>query len=43
MQKRVDQVVYAARKLGDGEFDYRLKNMGSDEIGQIADAFNLLE
>lgn len=42
MQKRVDQVVYAARKLGDGEFDYRLKNMGSDEIGQIADAFNLL-
>ena len=42
MQKRVDQVVYAAKKLGDGEFDYYLKNMGSDEIGQIANAFNLL-
>lgn len=39
---RVDKVVYAARKLGDGQFDYMLRDMGGDEIGQIADAFNLL-
>lgn len=39
---RVDKVVYAARKLGDGQFDYILQDMGRDEIGQIADAFNLL-
>ena len=39
---RVDKVVYAAKKLGDGQFDYILKDMGKDEIGQIADAFNLL-
>lgn len=39
---RVNKVVYAAKKLGDGQFDYILKDMGKDEIGQIADAFNLL-
>ncbi len=39
---RVDKVVYAAKKLGDGQFDYILQDMGGDEIGQIADAFNLL-
>lgn len=39
---RVDKVVYAARKLGDGQFDYILRDMGGDEVGQIADAFNLL-
>lgn len=39
---RVDKVVYAAKKLGDGQFDYILHDMGKDEIGQIADAFNLL-
>lgn len=39
---RVDKVVYAAKKLGDGQFDYILQDMGEDEIGQIADAFNLL-
>ncbi len=39
---RVGKVVYAARKLGDGEFDYVLEDMGKDEIGQIAVAFNLL-
>ena len=39
---RVDKVVYAARKLGDGQFDYMLRDMGGDEIGQIAGAFNLL-
>lgn len=39
---RVDKVVYAAKKLGDGQFDYILQDMGKDEIGQIADAFNLL-
>lgn len=39
---RVDKVVYAAKKLGDGQFDYILRDMGEDEVGQIADAFNLL-
>lgn len=39
---RVDKVVYAAKKLGDGQFDYILRDMGQDEVGQIADAFNLL-
>lgn len=42
VERRVEKVVYAARKLGDGQFDYILSDMGHDEIGQIADAFNLL-
>lgn len=41
-EKRVEKVVYAAKRLGDGKFDYILADMGHDEIGQIADAFNLL-
>lgn len=39
---RVNKVVYAAKKLGDGDFDYVLSDMGKDEIGQIGDAFNRL-
>lgn len=39
---RVDKVVYAAKKLGDGQFDYLLKDMGKDEIGMIASAINTL-
>ena len=39
---RVDKVVYAAKRLGEGQFDYILRDMGGDEIGQIAGAFNLL-
>ena len=39
---RVDKVVYAAKRLGEGQFDYILRDMGWDEIGQIAGAFNLL-
>lgn len=39
---RVNKVVYAAKKLGDGEFDYLLKDMGKDEIGIIAAAINTL-
>lgn len=42
LSHKVSKVMYAARKLGDGEFDYILKDMGKDEIGQIGDAFNLL-
>lgn len=42
MSRRVDKVVYASKKLGDGEFDYRLQNMGGDEIGLISDAINTL-
>lgn len=41
-EKRVEKVVYAAKKLGDGQFDYVLSDMGYDEIGQIANAFNSL-
>jgi two-component system sensor histidine kinase YesM len=40
--RKVDKVVYAAKSLGEGHFDYILKDMGTDEIGMIADAFNLL-
>ena len=42
LSHKVSKVMYAARKLSDGEFDYILKDMGKDEIGQIGDAFNLL-
>lgn len=42
LSHKVSKVMYAARKLGDGEFDYILEDMGKDEIGQIGDAFNLL-
>ena len=42
LSDRVSKVMYAARKLGDGEFDYVLEDMGKDEIGQIGDAFNVL-
>ena len=40
--ERVDDVVYAAQRLTEGKFDYMLKDMGEDEIGQISEAFNLL-
>lgn len=43
MTERVQRVVYAAKRLGQGEFDYRLERMGEDEIGQIGAAFNQLE
>ena len=39
---RVNKVVYAAKRLGDGAFDYVLEDMGGDEIGQIGTAFNIL-
>ncbi len=39
---RVNKVVYVAKNLGEGKFDYRLKDMGSDEIGVISDAINTL-
>lgn len=42
MTERVQRVVYAAKRLGQGEFDYRLERMGEDEIGQIGAAFNQL-
>jgi two-component system sensor histidine kinase YesM len=42
MSGRVKKTVYAARKLGNGEFDYRLTDMGNDEIGIISDAINTL-
>lgn len=40
--ERVNKVVYAAHRMGEGRFDYVLTDMGGDEIGQISDAFNLL-
>lgn len=42
MAKRVGKIVYATKRLGEGKFDYILKDMGQDEIGQISDAFNLM-
>lgn len=43
IQNRVEMIVYASRKLGEGEFDYLLPDMGKDEIGEIAKAHNLLK
>ncbi|HHX62941.1 MAG TPA: histidine kinase [Epulopiscium sp.] len=40
--ERVEDVVYAAQRLTEGKFDYVLKDMGKDEIGQISEAFNTL-
>lgn len=37
---RLKQIVYATEKIGNGEFDYILKNTGGDEFGQIAEAVN---
>ena len=42
LSARVQKVVYAAKRMGQGAFDYRLKDMGEDEIGQIGLAFNRL-
>lgn len=42
ISERVNKVVYAAKRLGEGEFDYILKDMGKDEIGIIASAINTL-
>lgn len=42
ISQRVNMVVYAAKKLGDGQFDYVLKDMGRDEMGIIANAINTL-
>lgn len=42
ISERVNKVVYAAKRLGDGKFDYILKDMGKDEMGIIANAINTL-
>lgn len=42
ISERVNKVVYAAKSLGDGKFDYILNDMGKDEIGIIANAINTL-
>ena len=42
LSHKVSKVMYAARKLGDGEFDYKLEDMGKQKTRQIGDAFNLL-
>lgn len=40
--KRVNQVVFVAKKIGAGHFDYKLNDMGKDEIGIIAQTINRL-
>lgn len=42
LAQRVEKIVYATKKMGEGQFDYLLENMGMDEFGQISDALNLM-
>lgn len=42
ISERVQKIVYAAKNLGEGRFDYVLKDMGTDEFGIIANSFNQL-
>lgn len=42
ISKRLEKIVYATKKIGEGEFDYVLGNMGRDEFGHIARAINTM-
>ena len=39
---KVQRVRYMAKQMGAGKFEYKLPDLGSDEIGEIADIFNQL-
>ena len=38
----IEQIGHGARQLADGDFETRLPPLGRDEIGQLADDFNVL-
>ncbi len=40
--KPVRELVHAATAVGSGDLEYTIKNRGSDEIGQLGDAFNVM-
>lgn len=42
ISKRLDKIVYATEKIGEGKFDYVLDDMGGDEFGRIAGAINTM-
>lgn len=39
---KVQRVRYMAKQMGAGKFEYKLPDLGNDEIGEIADIFNQL-
>lgn len=43
ISKRLDKIVYATEKIGEGKFDYVLDDMGGDEFGRIAGAINTMK
>lgn len=40
--EKVQMVRYMAKQIGAGRFEYKLPDLGKDEIGEIADIFNQL-
>jgi PAS domain S-box-containing protein len=40
--KPVKELVHAATAVGRGDLDYMVRSRGSDEIGQLGDAFNMM-
>jgi len=40
--KPVKELVHAATVVGSGNLDYAIRSRGSDEIGQLGDAFNVM-
>jgi len=40
--KPVKELVHAATAVGSGNLDYLVRSRGSDEIGQLGDAFNMM-
>ncbi|MCM8710736.1 histidine kinase [Clostridium sp. SYSU_GA19001] len=40
LTKRINILAKQAIKIQNGDFDFELKNMGSDEVGKLSDAFN---
>lgn len=42
LTKRISQFAHAAHRVGDGQYDFALEISGNDEIGQLADSFNIM-
>lgn len=40
--EKIQRVRYMAKQMGAGKFEYKLPDLGKDEIGEIADIFNQL-
>lgn len=39
---KVQRIRYMAKQMGSGKFEYKLPDLGKDELGEIADIFNQL-